>query len=735
MKESSKSKRIIFIAILILATVIFFGWAISTSIHSRHQKDNTPIMTDSPIYVPLESGDELSLDAVMNQDIEVQAVSVVMVNLDANGTGRIHVIITDNSGNEISDGYVDESYIKVGEWTKLNVSFEAKKDEHIVIRIIPENCNPYLMYVPESGMKLMPFAETVSINGEDIQKNVSIGITSHSDAISVSPIIVFCAIIMGLIVFSLSRIIWLGKEKSKELMDDSKARKYLTSHWNGYFLLLIFIYLAVGVFSVAYKNGIYITADSAGYLREAVNMYAGNGYSYDGLAGYKSWFANWPILYPAMICASMIVTKTESYAASKIVTLVLVLLIIGVLKLKYKNKAWIYSLALLNLGFISLTYYTWSEMPFMLFILLFGLKLGDIVCETAEVRTRDYILLAVYGILAFLTRYFGIFVWAVAGLYILLFLWRYIRTKEKCYAGKAVRLTITAAISGMVSFGYLLMNKIQNGMPSGVSRSDWWDDYVQLTKDLIDSLVTEVFNAFHINISRYVLSVNYPIKVIFVLVIVALIVWVVVKNLSIYERETVMILMAGIYYCMFIVIRYFSSMDTFYFRFFEPASFLASLGLIGLCIKKYEATDRSIATRKLVRIAFTLITFFTALGIIQVASNGLMLKPYDYYSVAQAEWDKAYAEIPERSVVIFSDLDFRSQYYRPDVVEGEMYPSDSMEDIRSRFYGSKNLVIQKEYAEVMIDSGEYDSEVSDFLASGLDTGAEAAKYISIPLNQ
>ena len=46
--------------------------------------------------------------------------------------------------------------------------------------------------------------------------------------------------------------------------------------------------------------------------------------NYDGMAGYDSWFANWPILYPAMITIVMAVTGANAYLASKILAMVLV---------------------------------------------------------------------------------------------------------------------------------------------------------------------------------------------------------------------------------------------------------------------------------------------------------------------------------------------------------------------------------------------------------------------------
>lgn len=96
------------------------------------------------------------------------------------------------------------------------------------------------------------------------------------------------------------------------------------------------------------------------------------------------------------------------------------------------------------------------------------------------------------------------------------------------------------------------------------------------------------------------------------------------------------------------------------------------------------------------------------------------------------EWDKAYSEIPNRSVVIFSDLDFRSEYYRPDVVKGEISSVETWDEVKTAYYGSDNLIIQREYAESMVECEEYDTTVSEVLSKAL-ADSESDKYICIGL--
>ena len=109
---------------------------------------------------------------------------------------------------------------------------------------------------------------------------------------------------------------------------------------------------------------------------------------------------------------------------------------------------------------------------------------------------------------------------------------------------KAVCLGITSAVSGILSIGYLMMNKIMNGMASGVSRTMWWDDFRTLTDDLIQSLLTEFFNIFSLHIPEYMENFPYRIKVFAVLFIVILLMILIMKRCRHFSLQSVMITMA-----------------------------------------------------------------------------------------------------------------------------------------------------------------------------------------------
>ena len=243
---------------------------------------------------------------------------------------------------------------------------------------------------------------------------------------------------------------------------------------------------------------------------------------------------------------------------------------------------------------------------------------------------------------------------------------------------------------------------------------------------MIESLLTEVFNVFSLQIPELIEGFPYQLKVFVVATVIAGLVWFTWKNCRPFSRESVMIFMGVSYYLIFIVIRYFSSMDTFYFRFFEPASFLLCFAFIGLLLP-YLRGKRGF------HFFGGAVSILVILAAWSLFENGGMDTSDSYYAQLAGQWDKAYEEIPERSVIIFNDIDFRSSYYRPDVVEGTISPADSLEDLRTVYYGSEYLCIRREFAEVMLRDGEYEESVAALLKEGMaeNTGGE---FLVVPLS-
>ncbi len=715
---------------IILGLLLVFSAVMLVLTHSakngRETTEYVPKISDSPIYVECVQNESLEVTLTMKEDAAISGLRVLLVNISEESRGSLFVTMKDSAQNILFEQTLPVNTIIPGEWFTVSGEASLVKGETYTVTFLPDNSAPYFMQVAKTNCEDLPFEEEVSVNGTASEYNVSMGVNvvtpvelTFGEIFYYSVPLSILALIIG-ILFTI-----FGKEKMATVCKKVPVKDFLFRYGNELFLVIAFLFSCMGIYSEAYIKGVYITSDSAGYLREVVNLVNGNGFHYDGMAGYTNWFANWPIIYPLMIAGVMLVTGTNAYLASKIVAMIMVALILVILRLFYKKEAWIYALCVLNLGFVSLTHYTWSEIPFMLFLLLFALFFAKIV-QADSSKKSDYVFLGLSGLGCFLIRYFGIYVWIVTGLYILYYGWEYYKKKEKRQLTKAIGLTLTAFVSGVLSLGYLLMNKIMNGHASGVSRTLWWDDYENLTNDLIQSLLTEICNVFSITVPDVIDVYPYNLKVLLLFAVLAGLV-IFVKRCAKWEStEGVMLTFGVCYYVIFIAIRYVSSMDTFYFRFFEPASFLISLGLFGLILPY---------VRNKVGIPYMagLITICLLLSIGTMIQTDVLNEDDAYYHDLCAQWDAAYEEIPEKSVVIFSDLDYRSSYYRPDVIGGEIRPENSFADIQAMYYGSDYLCIKRENAEVMLESGEYEPTMAAKMEEAVKKLQDNQEYAIISL--
>ena len=712
MKQKWLKKSVLLIGILILFSVVMLVLDHSAK-NGRETTEHVPDISDTPVYVECVPNEPVEVKITMKEDLTISGLRVFLVNLSSESRGSLYVSMKDSGQNVFFEQTLPVNTIVPGEWFTVAGEAALTNGEIYTVTFLPDGCDPYFMQVQETAAAHMPFTQEVAVNGQTAETGISMGVNS------VTPVeLTFGEIFYYSVPFSVAALIvsvlfvLLGRENIFNLLGKIPAKEFFGRFGNDLFLVLIFIFSCMGVYAEAYVKGVYITSDSAGYLREAVNIVNGNGFHYDGLAGYDHWFANWPVIYPVMIAGVMLVTGMNAYLASKIVTMIMVGLILLVLRFFYKNEAWIYALCLLNFGFVSLTYYTWSEIPFMLFLILFVMLFAKIVSGNGD-KKGEYIGLGVAGLCCFLTRYFGIYVWIVTGGYILFYGYMYYKKQEKIYFRKAAGLTVTAMISGILSMGYLLMNKIMNGKASGVSRTLWWDDYEVLTDNLIQSLLTEICNVFSIAIPDFMDAYPYNLKVLLLIVIIALLAVFVKKTMKWESVEAVMVAFGVCYYVIFIAIRYVSSMDLFYFRFFEPGSFLICLGLFGALLP---------FVRKKAGMPYlqTVIAVFMVLSMATMIQNEELDGEQAYYHELTAQWDSVYEEIPEKSVVIFSDLDFRSSYYRPDVIGGELRPEHTFEQIKEMYAGSDYLCIKKEYVQTMLESGEYELTTVEKLQEALD---------------
>lgn len=707
-------KRILMV-MLVLTLMLVLVFALSRSATNTRSYDSIiPQIGSFPVYVEMEEGVALERSYVPDSDMHISGIEMILVNFEADSSAKMDIAIRDAASDEvIASSSLSMSDLPVGDWFSAYIDINFVAGEEYILSFTPVNCSPYFMQV------------------EGYNLDLSVGFDYITDKeFTYGDIFYYSIPIAVLISAVLIMMILFGYRTCCSWIDKADIIGFFARFGNEAFLLLLFITLSFKIYSDAYVKGVYLTADSDGYLREAVNLVAGRGFSYDGLAGYNSWFANWPIIYPSMIAGMMTITGANAYLASKYVAIFVIAIIEIIFYLVFRKKAWVYSLALTNIGFIRLAYHTWSEVPFILFMLIFGFALSRVVSED-EPKIWLYILLGLSGVATFLTRYFGIYVWFVAGLY-----WFLMLTDKNKNIKKIISLAISAGISGIISLAYLVMNKLNNGNPTGVSRGTWWDDYHTLTDDLIDSIITEIFNIFSVEVPSLIEELSPNLKVWFILFIMLLVGTTIHKCMSklgashdicvrYMNTESVFIIMGLTYYATFIVIRYRSSMDTFYFRFFQPATFMLFVGVVGLILGAYECRN--------IRWLAGFVSVIVIATLVNVCNSTDWSHMSDYYNITTARWDEAYIGIPAKSVVIWNDLDYRSSWYRPDVVSGDLYELDTMDSLKNRYYGSDYLCISENYIDAIINEGNYDESIIEAIDVALKSKKRYKGYVYIEL--
>lgn len=721
--------KITYVTIVLAGLLVAMLVLTHTAQNGRRTTEILPEIVEEPVYVECVQGESVEIALKAREDFMIGGFKLLLVNISEESRGTVRIAVTDSASQLLLNQVIPVETITPGKWFLVPAEISFAKDESYMVSVLADGSEPYFMQRKEGAKDKFPFEESVTRSGQEVGCGVSLGVdVVEQVAVTYGEILYYSIPLCILTATCLILCILFGKNRVWNFIRRIPFTQFFGKYGNDLFLVLLFAAVCVSVYSRAYVKGVYISSDSAGYLREAVNLAKGYGFNYDGLAGYNAWFANWPIVYPAMIASVTLFTGVDVYLASKILIMLLVGVLLVIIRLCFKKDAWFYGLCVTNIGFLNLAYYTWSEIPFMVFLLGFALVLARILRQE-EPQGKWFLLLGALGLGCFLTRYFGIFVWIVTGLYILCLGKQYFDSRNKKLLKKSVALTATAFCSGILSIAYLLMNKLMNGMASGVSRTLWWDDYEKLTNDLIESLLTEVCNVFSIQIPELIEGFPYHLKVFVVGVVLAGLVWFIIRNGKHFTRESVMLTMGVMYDLIFIVIRYFSSMDTFYFRFFEPASFLICIGLMGLLLP-YLRGKRGF------HFFGGAVAAIVILAVMAVFDNGGMDGGKDgYYAQLTRQWEEAYEEIPEKSVVIFNDIDFRASYYRPDVVEGTISPEDTFEGIKETYYGSEYLCLRKEFAEVMVESGEYEKSVARELQVGLDALEEEREFLVIGLKE
>ncbi|MDN5199862.1 hypothetical protein QQ008_00770 [Fulvivirgaceae bacterium BMA10] len=347
----------------------------------------------------------------------------------------------------------------------------------------------------------------------------------------------------------------------------------------GWLLFLLYIGIVLVILIRVYvERTNYTTPDSHFYLRAAENLNSGKGiiapytYPFDD-SNDERYFAIWPIGYPTLIAFVSRVTSTSTLISSKILNLIFLGFIFLLLYNWFGKFAWFPALYFCSYNMLEVFSYTWSEGPFLFFVLL----LGRILIDDLSEGSNKYLILKLSSILVslFLLRYAGlIYFLFVGGLLIL-----HIRQGNK---RKSIQYFFSLLASSLLVIIYLGFNYLKTGYLTGGERvfpkqESFSHFFSLLGKGVLNELTIARNYYFDGKIDYiYILLLLLQLSVVFILIKRRS--YMVNYNFGSLYPKTLLYL-GLFYFVLIIILRKITPFDPFDYRILSPFSVPIYIGL------------------------------------------------------------------------------------------------------------------------------------------------------------
>ncbi len=445
-----------------------------------------------------------------------------------------------------------------------------------------------------------------------------------------------------------------------------------------YKLVLLFLCLSVIVLFNTFvdPNG-YLSPDSTFYLRLSKNLLAGEGFKipdYSSPDG-QTFFATWPVGYPVMIAIISKITGLGIVWASKALNLLIIGAILLLFSYIFRGNAQWAGLIFFIYANIQIFSYTWSEVPFILFLLLTALTLYKCVETSGKIIWLAGLLLS--GIALFTMRYVGLVTVGIIGLIALVNL-----LKHRWFlSGK---LLLVALLQLIFAGLYLYHNKISTGYLTGMPRSLPEESNLELFNQLLAALKEEF-----ILINRW-----KPLLITMGLFLLLGIYLFTSRGKNHRDKKFdglwKYLLLSGVtYLAAIITIRWFSNITPLDFRFLAPGSFLIILSLISYLQGKPEIKIMNSHVFYLVILAILSFNYIPyKYNIYKYVTTGKnYFQNANYFENTRTVLER-YKAVEPNSVVVFGSIHLR--YLRENIIPTEIYGKSSLEDMMNYFTQKKN---------------------------------------------
>ena len=420
-----------------------------------------------------------------------------------------------------------------------------------------------------------------------------------------------------------------------------------------------------------------LSPDSAYYLRLSKNLVAGDGFR---IADYtspdgKSFFAIWPVGYPVMIFIISKLTGLGVFWASKVLNLLVIGIILLLFRYIFKENAHWAGLIFFVYYTIIIFSYTWSEGPFILFLLFTCISLYK--CVETDGRILWLAGLLFSGIALFLMRYIGLFAVGIIGLIALVNLF-----KRRWHL--SIKLLITALLQIIFAVLYLYHNKISTGFMTGMQRDLPEESNFELLKQLFSALKGE-FIFIQCGISKS-LSLG---------LLLLLGIYLFRTRLKSHQNEKnddlwkYFLLTGLLYFAAIVGAKWFSNFSPLDYRYLFPSSFFILLSLAAYLQGKPSVKIMNSPIVYLVILATLTIHYIPHAYYIykNITKEIHYFQNPNYIDNTRAILEK-YKGVEPKSVVIFGPIHLR--YLREDIIPSEIYNKSSLEDMINYFTQKQN---------------------------------------------
>ncbi|MFC2947537.1 ArnT family glycosyltransferase [Virgibacillus sediminis] len=416
-------------------------------------------------------------------------------------------------------------------------------------------------------------------------------------------------------------------------------------------LLLIFsAYASYILIKAKYHPSGYVSSDSAHYLQMAANLLEGNGMTtVDMVPGMSTYFATWPIGYPVLIAIASLISGLNVFWASKLMNIILVGLCLLVLRNLFQEKAGTAGLVLFAGSFTGIFAYTWSEVPFLfgLLWLIYGLVR---FVGTNHRRYAVHLLFA--AIFLFFMRYIGLIGAGMIGL--LGFYYLYRREWQNMWL-----CWVTGTLPILIAGGYLLINYINAGLPTGMERVPRWESAGEFFTMLWEGILAELnylslWNDEFLWVSIAVLVIGglmflrgREFKRLFTLPASSL----VLPGMFLFG--------AIVYYAAIIYMRWTAHFDPFNFRLLGPGTLMLMLAIIAWASQTGQRPWRR--WRSFFQVVFG------AAFLVNIVWNSytLVQEPSPNYADTREQVKETYEQVEPGSIIAFENV--HARYLRTDL--------------------------------------------------------------------